>query len=456
MPPKARIIRKPPTAGSSNTLKSAPSGAPAPAVPSSATQPPTTSTGTGTTTNSKEGTMLPPPNPSPPKALILEPELDAIAICLRNAAVKTNQIHAFFADTRRLGISSYATRPPHSLTDALGREIEKYDQLCDTVEAHLSRAIAVLQRDLDRAKAQEKAEREAEALRNMPPPEPEVVAVSSNPAELLAHPTDVSSVSLLQKAGAGSFLAARRQSTISLSSLNRPQFPHKLDLSSAALRINSTELVQGLGGGLPSPVTLAPKSGRITATSEFPPDFMAALAASEMGNRSVDIDLTMLPEEAAGTAHVGLDSALGSSADRPIELDLEGMDIDMTNVDVTTVGVDVKTLFGDEPTDGISTTNLFGDTTEALGGNGGIAPSPGSLLASFNTSAPHGAAPAPDTGGGVPPFDMGIGMDDFSQFQFDTMASTSEMGMLDMNALLNMGSETGTHVDGQNSAAVDT
>jgi hypothetical protein len=35
------------------------------------------------------------------------------------------------------GINNYATRPPHSLTDALGREIEKYDQLCDTVEAHL-------------------------------------------------------------------------------------------------------------------------------------------------------------------------------------------------------------------------------------------------------------------------------------------------------------------------------
>ncbi|KAF8272355.1 hypothetical protein EI94DRAFT_1796251 [Lactarius quietus] len=453
MPPKARIIRKPSTAGSSNTLKSATSGAPTPVAPS-ATQPPSSSSGTGTTTGSKEGTMLPPPNPSPPKTLILEPELDAIAICLRNAAVKTNQIHAFFADTKRLGINNFATRPPHSLTDALGREIERYDQLCDTVEAHLSRAIAVLQRDLDRAKAQEKAEREAEALRNMPPPEPEVVAVSSNPAELLAHPTDVSGLSA-QKSGAGSFLAARRQSTISLSSLNRPQFPHKLDLSSATLRINPTELAQGLGGGLPSPVTLAPKSGRATATNEFPPDFMAALAASEMANRPVDIDLTMLPEEASATAHVGLDSSLGSSADRPIELDLEGMDIDMTNVDVT-VGVDVKTLFGDEPTGGISTSNLFGDTTEALGGNGGNAPSPGSLLATFNTSAPHGAAPAPDNSGGETPFDMGIGIDDFSQFQFDSMTSTSDMGMLDMNALLNMEAETGTQVDGQNNAAGDT
>ena len=303
-----------------------------------------------------------------------------------------------------------------------------------------SRAIAVLQRDLDRAKAQEKAEREAEALRNMPPPEPEVVTVNSNPTELLAHP----SVSGIQKSGAGSFSAARRQSTISLSSLNRPQFPHKLDLSSAALRINPAELVQGLGGGLPSPVTLAPKSGRATATSEFPPDFMAALAASELSNRPVDIDLTMLPEEASASAHVSLDAALGSSADRPIELDLEGMDIDMTNVE----GVDVKTLFGDEPTSGMSTTNLFGDTTEALGGNG--------VLATFSTSAPHGAAPAPDTSGGEAPFDMGIGIDDFAQFQFDNMTSTSDMGMLDMSTLLNMEAETGTQMDGQNHVAGDT
>jgi hypothetical protein len=278
----------------------------------------------------------------------------------------------------------------------------------------------------------------------MPPPAPEVVAGNSNPAELLAHPSDISGPSLSGTQKSGSFLAARRQSTISLSSLNRPQFPHKLDLSSAALRINPAELAQGLGGGLPSPVTLAPKSGRATATSEFPPDFMAALAASEMANRPVDIDLTMLPEEATATAHVGLDTTLGSSADRPIELDLEGMDIDMTNVGVT-VGMDVKTLFGDEPTGGISTTNLFGDPAEALGGNG--------VLATFNTGASHGAAPAPDASGGEPAFDMGIGIDDFSQFQFDSMTSTSDMGMLDMSALLNMEAET---VDGQNNVAGDT
>jgi len=325
-----------------------------------------------------------------------------------------------------------------------------------------SRAIAVLQRDLDRAKAQEKAEREAEALRNLPPPEPEVVAMSSNPAELnvgsmsFAHPTDGSgsSVSGTQKhapgPGVGSFLAARRQSTISLSSLNRPQVPQKLDLSSAALRINPAELAQGLGGGLLSPVTLAPKSGRATATSEFPPDLMAALAASEISNRPVDIDLTMLPEEARAATHVGLGASLGSSADRPIELDLEGMDIDMTNVDVT-VDVDVKTLFGDEPRSSISTTNLFDDTTAATGGN---APSPGTLLATFNTNAPHGAATAPDISG-EPPFDMSISeMVDFSHLQFDPMANPSDMGMLDMNALLNIETETETQAGGQNSTGV--
>lgn len=36
-------------------------------------------------------------------------------------------------------INNYATRPPHALTDALCREIEKYDQICDLMEAQLVR-----------------------------------------------------------------------------------------------------------------------------------------------------------------------------------------------------------------------------------------------------------------------------------------------------------------------------
>jgi hypothetical protein len=151
----------------------------------------------------------------------------------------------------------------------------------------------------------------------------------------------------------------------------------------------------------------------------------------------------MLPEEAPTTAYVGLDPSLGS-ADRPIELDLEAMDIDMANVDVA-VDVDVKTLFGDEPTGDISTANLFGDTTSVTGNN---APSPGSLLATFNSSASQVTAPAPGTSGGEQPFDMSNL--DFSQFQFDPITGSSDMGNIDM--LLGMDSETVNQAEGQGSA----
>ncbi len=293
----------------------------------------------------------------------------------------------------------------------------------------------MLQRDLDLAKAKEQAEREAEALRNLPPPQPEVVAEANNPSTGTPSvvPMDISGPSApgTQKLvpGASSFSAARRQSTISLSSLSRPQVPPKLDLSPDALRITPGEFAQGLGGGLPSPVTLAPKSGRTTASSEFPPDFMAALAASEMSTRPVDIDLTMLPEEGTTTAHVGLDPPLGSSADRPIELDLEleGMDID---------------LFGDEPTNDIPTANPFNNTATTAGAT---VSSPPSLLEAF-----EGVTQASVT---ALPFDMAMDeVDNLDFTKFESMMNTSDMGMIDMNALLNIGSETGTQPEGQNGA----
>ncbi|KAI0296691.1 hypothetical protein BC826DRAFT_1103791 [Russula brevipes] len=438
MPPKARIVRKPSATGSSNSPKPSPPTAPPLTTMTPSATKPTLST-PGTVANPKEGTMLPPPDPSPPKA-ILEPELNALASCLRNAAVKTSQVHTFFADTKRLGINHFVTRPPHTLTDALCREIEKYDQICDLMEAQLSRAIAVLQRDLDLAKAQEQAEREAEALRNRPPPEPEIVPESNNPSSGSPLPMDVSGAPGTQKSaqpGAGSFPGARRQSTISLSSLSRPQFPHKLDLSSDALR-NPSEFTQGLGGGLPSPVPLAPKSGRSTATTEFPPDFMAALT-SDMANRQVEIDLTMLPEDARSAAHVRLDPPLGSSADRPIELDLEGVDIDMADMNVS--------LFGDEPTNDISTANPFDNTTTTAGDH---PPSPGSLLAAFNGHA-QGITQAGVT---ELPFDMPVDEMNNIEFHLDSMMNTSDMGMIDidMNALLSMGSEAGTQAEGQSGA----
>ncbi len=166
---------------------------------------------------------------------------------------------------------------------------------------------------------------------------------------------------------------------------------------------------------------------------------MAALAATEMGTRSVDIDLTMLPEEGRRTAHVGLDPPLGSSADRPIELDLE-MDIDMTDVHVS--------LFGEEPTNDVPTANPFNNTATTVGDN----PSPpASLLGAFN-QATEGDSQASVA---ALPFDMNmdeINNIDFSGFQLDSMMNTSDMGMLDMHALLNMDSETVTQAEGQNVA----
>jgi len=293
----------------------------------------------------------------------------------------------------------------------------------------------VLQRDLDLAKAKEQAEREAEALRNLPPPEPEVVPEASADTSSSVVPMDVSGPSALgiQRSfpGAGSFSAARRQSTISLSSLSRPQLPPKLDLSSDQLRINPAELAQGLGGGLPSPVTLAPKSGRTTATSEFPPDFMTALV-SEIGARPVEIDLTMLPEEGHAATHVGLDPSLGSSADRPIELDLE----------LEGIGMDVS-LFGEEPANDISTANPFNNPPTAAGEN---ASSPPSLLGAFDEVT--------QASGITLPFDMAMDDVGIDLSKFEPMMNTSDLGMIDVNTLdlFNMGSETVTQPEGQNSA----
>jgi hypothetical protein len=217
---------------------------------------------------------------------------------------------------------------------------------------------------------------------------------------------------------------------------NQPQVPHIHDLSSDARRINPEESAHL---GLPSPVALAPQSGGLIAASEFPPEFMATFVAS---TRPAEIDLFMLPEEGPTMAQIGLDPALGSSADRPIELDLEGMDIDMTDVGVS--------LFGGEPPNDIPTANTFDSTTTTWGNN----PSALSLLEAFHRATATDRDPQASVT--ALPFDMAIDMDniDFSKFQLDSMMNTSDMGMIDMDELelLNMDPETGTQAEDQNAA----
>ena len=145
-------------------------------------------------------------------------------------------------------------------------------------------------------------------------------------------------------------LAGRRQSAVALSSLHRPTFPHKLDLSS--LRMNPEDLISLSASGMTSPVTLAPRTARPgTATSEIPPDLMAAIASSEaaVASRPVDIDLTMDSDSAVEQPPINLniDPSLGGSADKPIELDI---DIEMSGI------------FGPEPSSSGGVENLFSPT----------------------------------------------------------------------------------------------
>ncbi|KAF9535776.1 hypothetical protein CPB83DRAFT_901456 [Crepidotus variabilis] len=283
--------------------------------------------------------MPPPPIPenksTQPK--ILQSEFAALTSCLRDAVVKTGQIYKFHAETRRLGVANQVVSPPSSLTSGLGRDIERYDQLCDSIEAQIVRrstcatfqflilikvrAINVLKRDLRREERRlEEEERGKLAETSMlPPPEPmaeDVVSQLPSDGEATnprASPTITTSV------------LGRRPSAISISSLHRPQFPLKLDLSSTSLKFTEEEAMK-YQKGLASPVTLAPKSARPT---EFPPDFIAAFSGSlppDMGSGTSNIDLTLSDDPHLPQSHGQMNVNLGDSSDKPIELD---MDVDM-------------------------------------------------------------------------------------------------------------------------------
>ncbi|KAI0320997.1 hypothetical protein OF83DRAFT_447297 [Amylostereum chailletii] len=396
------------------------------------------------------------------------------------ATVKTAQVYGFRADTRKLEISKYAPKPPRSLTAALGRELEKYDQLCDVMESRLLRAIAVLQRDLQREQARLEAEEDAKMAvdQSEPPKESqtddmEVVETSGlEPTDgPLGLPPDPAPVQATPLTSPNAGPAARRQSAISLSSLNRPQFPHKLDLSPASMRFSPEDLPPGLV----SPVTLAPKTARLTSTNEFPADLMAALASAEqvnVGNRPVDIDLTALDDAVVNP----MDPSLGSSADRPIELDLDGigmdMDMDLFVNTAASQSADMSGVFA--PTASSSNgqvkpkqedidIEIFPDvlsTTEpsqnASVFNALEAPAAGGDNTNGSGQATFGAAPnsnAPTTTDGAASGDTHFdinGLDfvnfpsmDGSNFQFD--GTNPDMNFdVDVNALLSMSSGEGT------------
>ncbi|TDL28920.1 hypothetical protein BD410DRAFT_893837 [Rickenella mellea] len=305
--------------------------------------------------------MPPPPVP----VAILEPEIDALAECLRHSVVKTAQILKYYADTKRLGIHRHVPDPPRALTASLAHEIGKYDQLCDTMESHLLRAISVLQRDLAR---------EQERLR-----EEERQAAAAKQAAAVAGDIEMSQAASVQgeqrREGSQTVSPSRtlplnqlrRQSKISLSTLHRSPFPLKLDLSSSALRLGLEEAGMGMSGitGLASPVTLAPKSARpMAAAHEIPPELLAAFAASaNEANQGVDMDLS-IGDSSMDHAQISGEQQLGT-AQKPIELDLD-MDVNMSDLD----------LFGDPQGNNVT------------GGEGGV----DGLFTPPNHTIPEGAS----------------------------------------------------------------
>ncbi|KAJ7806117.1 hypothetical protein B0H14DRAFT_3091417 [Mycena olivaceomarginata] len=416
-----------------------------------------------------------PPPPAPPAPGILVPEVMGLSTCLKNAVVKTGQLYAFYADTRKLGIQNYAPAPPQSLTSALGRELEKYDQLCDSIESQLLRAISVLQRDLAREERRIKdAEAEAEAKANSVAGRTRSASRSPTSMRIPLPGIDLSATSgdgsrpstadpTLSPPLSNSSIVGRRPSAISISSLHRPNLPLKLDLSSSALRITPEE-ASLFSQGLSSPL---------------PPEIMAALASasSDTQSRPVDIDLTSPDHATAPDVEM---TGIGSSADKPIELDLDAMEIDMAAM---------SDLFGDADANsnnsgansnageglftpgGVKEENdeesflsaLSGaagggdDMFASLRGNAGpsnqsvasgsasaqqmSAPSPGSLLASFSHQM-GGTAQAYDLDA-LDLTNLGAGF-----FGDDTQNAETDMNMVfDMEELLNMGGGGGSGGD---------
>lgn len=366
------------------------------------------------------------------------------------------------------------------------------------------RAIAVLQRDLQREERRQEAirlEAEAqkksdEALQETQPVEDFQFVEPAPPSATEFIPTNPRNSPTYP----GGPMNARRPSAISISSLQRPSLPPKLDLSSSSMRMSSDEGSGMYPSGLASPVTLAPKSARPVGPNEFPEDLLNVFETpvdrpvfetpvdGPVFETSVDrpvfespvdrpvIDLTLTGNDGQHQIKTRIDTTAGDSSDKPIELDLD-MDMDMND------------LFGDDP----ETSNRNGfsagvDNMFAMTGTGG----PGNKSSKatdfmdlnphdiFATLSNNSMNPAPDlrnvdssTTAGAPspatllatgfpqhlntshpgtdhPFDMTSLGDLGDLTEFD---STSGFSLSDMDAFLNMGSgSTGGGVAGGSNA----
>ncbi|KZV95599.1 hypothetical protein EXIGLDRAFT_766042 [Exidia glandulosa HHB12029] len=238
---------------------------------------------------------MPPPSapvqrqPTPPAqpAPMLVEEIGVMHAALQQAVVKSGQMFRFQADATRAKVSQHAAQGPRGAAAELHRSVERYQQAYDSLESHLLRALAVLEHDLEREKTRLESKREAERALVASPPQMDETQLALSPATITAQ-------------ASVSGIAARRPSTVSLSSLHHRAPPLKLDLSSV----------------LPmSPVTLAPRTA--TAAADYTADFLLPPMSGQV------IDLTL-----SETAPVHLGPSTGTS-DHPIDVDDVDMDTDL-------------------------------------------------------------------------------------------------------------------------------
>jgi len=251
---------------------------------------------------------------------------------------------------------------------------------------------------------------------------------------------------------------ARRQSKIlSLSTLHRPAFPLKLDLSSAALRFVPDEITRS---AITSPVTLAPKSARPTTANELPPDLLAAFTANT-GEPSYTTglgDSTQGPGLTSGQNPIQVE--LGTTAEQPIELDLD-MDVGMSDLDLFGDNVDTGGNLGNQsalfnantqlpevPTTStdmglLDAYNAVGGHEEAIFGSlgttmGGATGPSSSILADLASGNTNIEVHSENPGVNASSFDyQSLGMDDISNFNSSFFNSAD--GSMEMNEFLSMG-----------------
>ena len=91
-------------------------------------------------------------------------------------------------------------------------------------------------------------------------------------------------------------------------------------------------LFRSFSSGLTSPVTLAPKSARAMGPNEYPPELMAFVSSNPVPEQPVDLYLGRSDEDK--TESDGKLLNVGNTADKPIELDLDAMDIEIAMTDL--------------------------------------------------------------------------------------------------------------------------